>query len=308
MPTIKHFVPTKRTPPHAGVKRSFYNSYHNRLASLRFAPPLLQQQAHTTTIAYSGLFFTNNRDFLECYNCQIRIGNWTTVDNPTLIHTRESPDCMQEVRKHDDNNNKTAQLYLILNDTTTTLFAELLFQAVLRLRNYQIFPCIQVEDLEIDRESTTIWNNTLHATIRNSYLTIYTQSLSIPATQRKPLLFPVGIADTPFQWYTRIRKMKHWALGDTVDVMPTEATMLRLWEATHPFTKYKYVQLNRMDQKRYTARRIEEVLASKGLMIGIEGPNLDNVVVTLFQHDKPITLVSTLLSHKIASFQIDETD
>lgn len=98
--------------------------------------------------------------------------------------------------------------------------------------------------------------------------------------------------------------MKQWALGGGLDAMPTETTLLRLWESTESATKYKYVQLSRMDQKRYTARRIEEILASKGLTIGVQGPNLDNVVISVFKRDKPITLVSTLLSHKIATFTI----
>lgn len=35
MKYLQHFVPTKRTPPYAALKKSFYSSYQNRFASLR---------------------------------------------------------------------------------------------------------------------------------------------------------------------------------------------------------------------------------------------------------------------------------
>lgn len=103
--------------------------------------------------------------------------------------------------------------------------------------------------------------------------------------------------------------MKFWASGDSLDAKPTDISLMRKWQELSPIRKHTNVKLNGIDQKIYSAIRIEEVFAANEIMIGINGPNTDNIVVVPFAQGIVMTLASTLLSHKIATLSLaDDMD
>lgn len=65
---------------------------------------------------------------------------------------------------------------------------------------------------------------------------------------------------------------RHFLLFIILSITIAKITITSTYTNTQKFT----IQSSRMDQKRYTARRAEQMLTSKNLIFGIEGPHLDN--------------------------------
>lgn len=175
----------------------------------------------------------------------------------------------------------------------------MLFQAMTRLRHYQLFPTMHIDDNDIDLDAVDTWHELPHE-IQNSYIKTYEDSLQLTTNMRKKMLFPVTMADSPFRWYKRVTEKRYWGQRNDLDTIPNSVTMIATWAAMSRANRTPYINLNKLDEKRCNAARIEEVLASKGIMIGSTDIILGNIIVKTFTIDATITKVSTILTHKLS--------
>ncbi|KAG4074170.1 hypothetical protein HA402_000614 [Bradysia odoriphaga] len=78
---------------------------------------------------------------------------------------------------------------------------------------------------------------------------------------------------------------------------------LRLWLDLSDQQQLHYTNLSYLDNKRHQAAKIEQTLLSQSIVIGIQQPYTDNVVVAAINDQQCITPVSTLLAYKLSNLQ-----
>lgn len=301
MSSIKKFKPSKKNIKTAAIEKVFYSTMNTRLETMKFAPKSIKRMA--LKLARTGFFYGNYADYVRCHSCQTRFGKWINDEDPAELHTRVSPHC-QYLRM--SNIKKTHTLQDAIMKNLPKLLAELYFQAVARLRHYQIFPTMVINDVEIDASSSDTWHNTIHPSIKKSYLEIQQRSLQIPDSRKKPLLHPLGTPDSALEWYHRTLKMRHWATHGSLEHLPDNAQIKKLWTKMDKKYRQTFINLHTLDTKRFTTKKIEDVFASQGLSIGLEVGSSENVVVSIYNENRPLQPISQKLAQKIARLSIPQ--
>lgn len=100
--------------------------------------------------------------------------------------------------------------------------------------------------------------------------------------------------------------MKHWRTSGNLQEMPPQSKLKQLFKTLPPVAKTHFNTLSRIDHKLHAARRIEEVLASHGLTIGLEGGTKTNITISIHDSTKKPELISSILAGKIS--KISTTD
>ncbi len=234
MTIVKTFKTSKANKELNLLRRSFYSTMNNRINSYLCAPTTVRLLS--TRAAKAGFFYTDYKDFIQCYNCNMRIGKWDINVDPEEVHNKLSPTCAPVIEQHRQDNMLSTKLTNALDNNQPIFNQHMVYQAVARLKHYLLFPTMSISDIEIDMDSSKMWHTTDEAT-RQRYTQIFQEAKQLDASMRKPILFPASVADTPFEWYQRTVKIKYWVDNGDISNTPTEITLKNQWEAMDPIKK-----------------------------------------------------------------------
>ncbi len=257
-------------------------------------------------LAENGFFFTNSRDTIQCYSCLLRIGGADTDSNIVMIHQNQRPTCFFAITKMTYPDDQHLQLTTWTETSYVILQPEILFQAVYRMRHYLIFPFMDINDEDIDKDALRTWTYNMSDEIKRPFIIVFQSSMNTYNTSPMPTLYPISAEDSPFLWFKRYHIKQQTVKNDIKQKTLNEEELIKKWNHLNPNKQYDFVKLYRINFKRETAKRIEDILQSYTLQIGVILPIIDNIIVQHIDTKEQLETISQILARRMTTITLQE--
>lgn len=274
---------------------AFYTVFQNRLESFNLNTTFTPAKSKSLSLA--GFFYTGRGDCVQCYSCLLKVSHWQATVDPAKVHSTAAPHCLH-ITQPISSTLPEIPLTQPLRSTGPPLTGQALFQAMVRLRHYQIFPTMDIPDHQIDLDAAQTWAFILTPTLKENYI-----SLAKRSTQQcySPLLTPMSTPKTPLQWFQHSKSMtlhrQHSILTNNTQLLPPHIA----WNQLESKVRVKFFQLHQVDTKRFKAVQLEQRLKSYDLCIGAYANSMDNIVIHSTKNSSAVTPVSTYLYYKMSN-------
>lgn len=300
MPFYSHITNTNSK---IEAERTMYASYTHRVKSFENATPLIRRKARQ--MAKSGLYYGKKSDTVYCTDCYIKISDWKWSDSPAKVHKKGSPLCKWVIYELDTEKLFNGRLLVYeIRNTWPKLTPFMFFQAVSRLKHYLMFPYIEIEDIEIDLGVSEVWHSAAGALWKKAYKDTHK---TMPPMDKNIQRMNIDLhIASPIQWYMKAINVKHFKLTGTFEHVPSTLQMRDSWKHMTVVQRYKYIKLNRLDQKRTAAQSIEDAFSVQKLDIGFMTNSYENIVVSLQSVENRCVTVSSMLADKSSRLFLED--